>query len=133
MDAASLWYALQTFIERNGWKLLGAAVVLHVARHKYREYAQRAHAQRALAAANGTSNAICAGSFPFSGARCMQRKCTAEKRLNLLIDPVRGALRALRIVVYPSRVAVLQRETARIREAQQTRLAQTQAPTKKKK
>uniref|UniRef100_K3WCI3 Uncharacterized protein n=1 Tax=Globisporangium ultimum (strain ATCC 200006 / CBS 805.95 / DAOM BR144) TaxID=431595 RepID=K3WCI3_GLOUD len=86
MDAASLWYALQTFVERNGWRLLGAAVVLHVARRKYREYAQRAHAQRALAAAND-----------------------------------------------PSRVAVLQRETARIREAQQTRLAQTQVPVKKKK
>jgi hypothetical protein len=43
------------------------------------------------------------------------------------------ALVLLNTHVDPSRVAVLQRETARIREAQQTRLAQTQVPVKKKK
>lgn len=53
MDTESLWFAFQRFVEAHGWKLLAAALLLLVVQRRYREHAVNAHAQRALADANG--------------------------------------------------------------------------------
>ncbi|ETK73134.1 hypothetical protein L915_19879 [Phytophthora nicotianae] len=89
------WLYVQWLFETHGWKLLGAALLTVWGRQRYREYAARRHQEKTLAAANGTSPLT----YGF--------KANSDQHEH---DSSSG---------YPARVAVLQRETARVRTKQQ--------------
>ncbi|KAF1793389.1 hypothetical protein GQ600_7959 [Phytophthora cactorum] len=101
-SVVALWQYVQWLFEAHGWKVVGAALLFYLGRQRYREFAVRRHHQRTLAAANGTSPFTC-------GFRTvptlLAQQCLA--------------------VCHPARVAVLQRETARVRTKQQDLHTQT--------
>lgn len=141
MDVERLWRVVCATLEAHGWKLLTATALLLVARAKYREYAQRAHVKRTLDAANGAP--VCVRSWPANVRSSAAGILPLARDLRASLSPC--APRAIfpdmtdtfmhmcaLSISDPTRVAVLQRETARIREAQQVRLAQTSRAKKLK-